>query len=68
MIITYGTIQRKVSETKFCLNCNQILRVEVTIGQEEYCLGDRGSLAVISVGSDDDIQVFASNWHQLLGV
>ncbi len=63
-LLQTGPWIEKSVNLKCCLNWDQILRTEITTGHEEYCLGDRGSLAVTSAGSDNDILVFASDWHQ----
>lgn len=46
-----------------CLNCVQIVRIELTTGLEVNCGRERGSCVVISVESDD-VHNFASATHQ----
>ncbi len=48
-----------------CLNCIQILSVELATGLEEKCDGKKGSL-VVSAGSEASLQNFASALHQFV--
>ena len=48
-----------------CLNCIQILNVELTTGLEEKRNEERGSFDVISAASDAGLQNLASALHLL---
>ena len=64
MIIAYGTINLEIFQIKSLSKLRPDPRVEITIGHEEYCLGDSGSLAATSAGSDNDVQVSVASRHQ----
>ena len=61
-----GANIEKSVRLKCCLNCDHILSVEHTIGDEVYCDGEKGNFVVIRAARDDALQEFASALQQLL--